>query len=113
MPPTRIEPAVYYRLKNTARLKDITFSVSSTLVFKKENAPEGVDYLPPPDGYALLNAQASTLLKVGREWLTAGVRATNILNTTYRDYLDRFRYYHDAQGVAVQVFLKIPLTLNY
>jgi iron complex outermembrane recepter protein len=112
MPPTRIEPAVYYQLKNTERLKDITFSISSTVVFKKENAPQNVDYLPPPNGYALFNAQATALFKVGREWLTAGIKVSNILNKTYRDYLDRFRYYHDAPGTAVQVFLKIPLTIK-
>ena len=112
MPPTRIEPSISYQFKNTTRFKDPTFILSSTIVFKKENVPADIDYLPPPNGYALLNAQAFTKIKVGREWWTAGIKGTNLFNTVYRDYLDRFRYYHDAQGVSIQVFLKVPITLK-
>jgi iron complex outermembrane recepter protein len=112
MPPTRVEPALSYRFKNSGHLKEATFILSGTLVFRKENAPDDVDYLPPPAGYGLLHAQLHTKVKVAREWLTTGIKASNILNTVYRDYLDRFRYYHDAQGIAIQVFLKVPITIN-
>lgn len=111
MPPTRIEPSVSYLFKNTGLLHEPTLSITSTWMFKKHNAPTDADYSPPPKGYALLGLQASTKVKAGKTWITTGLKVNNMLNTVYRDYLDRFRYYHDAPGIGVQLFVKIPLTL--
>ncbi|MDB5255339.1 MAG: TonB-dependent receptor [Chitinophagaceae bacterium] len=111
MPPTRIEPSVSYLFKNTGLLHEPTLSLTSTLMFKKQNAPTDGDYSPPPKGYALLGLQASTKVKAGQSWITTGLKVNNMLNTVYRDYLDRFRYYHDAPGIGVQLFVKIPLTI--
>lgn len=111
MPPTRIEPSVTYLFKNTRLLRQPTVSVNGTLMFKKQNAPSDGDYSPPPQGYALLGLQASTQVKAGAAWITTGLKVNNMLNTVYRDYLDRFRYYHDAPGIGVQLFVKIPLTI--
>lgn len=111
MPPTRIEPSISYLFKNTSILREPTVSLTSTILFKKHNAPTDGDYSPPPKGYALLGIQASAKVKTGGTWVTTGLKVNNMLNTVYRDYLDRFRYYHDAPGIGVQLFVKIPLTL--
>ena len=111
MPPTRIEPSVSYRFKNTRILREPSLSLTSTVMFKKYNAPTDGDYSPPPKGYVLLGLQASTKIKAGGTWITTGLKVNNMLNSVYRDYLDRFRYYHDAPGIGVQLFVKIPLTL--
>ena len=111
MPPTRIEPSVTYLFKSTGLLRQPMVSLSSTLMFKKQHAPSSGDYSPPPQGYALLGLQASTQVKAGTAWITTGLKVNNMLNTVYRDYLDRFRYYHDAPGIGVQLFVKIPLTI--
>jgi iron complex outermembrane receptor protein len=111
MPPTRIEPSVSYLFKNTQLLHESTLRVTSTVMFQKHNAPTDGDYSPPPKGYVLLGLQASAKVKAGTTWITAGFKVNNMLNTVYRDYLDRFRYYHDAPGIGIQLFVKIPLTI--
>jgi iron complex outermembrane receptor protein len=65
----------------------------------KKQVPAEGDYMPPPKGYGLLNAG----LRLERQKESAilwniTLRADNILNTAYRDYLDRLRYYADAPG---------------
>ena len=62
------------------------------------------DFRPPPPGYTLLD------LAVARRWELAGGRGLNLrarvdnaLNTRYRDYLDRQRYFADAPGVDVEL----------
>jgi iron complex outermembrane recepter protein len=57
------------------------------------------DYLPPPNAYQLLNATASKEFKIkGLKRINLGISCKNILNTTYRDYLNRFRYFADEIG---------------
>ena len=60
--------------------------------------PSNFDYMSPPDGYLLWN--------VAMGWTVAGKKAQydfrlasdNILNTSYREYTNRFRYYADDIG---------------
>jgi iron complex outermembrane receptor protein len=54
----------------------------------------GTDYSEPPAGYFLVNLNAG--MNMGK--VEIGLRVTNALNTAYRDYLNRFRYYADDQG---------------
>ncbi|GAA3929319.1 TonB-dependent receptor [Hymenobacter algoricola] len=68
----------------------------------------GQDYQAPPAGYALLNAEAGLVLgPATRHPLSLGVSGTNLLNTRYRDYLNRYRYYLDELGRNVTVRLKL------
>ncbi|MFT7121672.1 MAG: iron complex outermembrane receptor protein, partial [Neolewinella sp.] len=66
------------------------------------------DFLPPPPAYALAD------LSLEREWtlsqnktLHLRAAAQNLLNTRYRDYLDRQRYFADATGRNVDVRLSL------
>jgi iron complex outermembrane receptor protein len=38
--------------------------------------------------------------------LRFGLQASNLLNASYRDYLDRFRYFADARGVDVALWIR-------
>ncbi|GAA3995883.1 TonB-dependent receptor [Hymenobacter fastidiosus] len=68
----------------------------------------GQDYQAPPAGYYLLNAEAGLVLGPGsRHPLSLGVSGTNLLNTRYRDYLNRYRYYLDELGRNVTLRLKL------
>ena len=59
----------------------------------------GQDYQAPPPGYVLLNAEAGAVLGAGTRYpLRLGLAGTNLLNATYRDYLNRYRYYLDELG---------------
>lgn len=67
------------------------------------------DYAPPPPGYALWGAAVGGTLALGKHLrMEVRLAADNLLNTTYRDYLDRFRYYVAAPGRNIRLQLRIP-----
>lgn len=65
--------------------------------------PSSFDFAPAPDDYFLLSAEAGLSLKR----LNINLRIDNILNTAYRNYMNRFRYYADEPGI------NFTLRLNY
>lgn len=67
-----------------------------------------VDYLPPPQGYVLTNLEYATLLHIGKKHLNFGFRIHNLLNTRYRDYMNRFRYFNDEAGRNMVLSIKMP-----
>ena len=71
---------------------------------EQNDITEEQDFLEPPGAYSLLNAS------VAYRWALPGGRALrirasadNLLNTRFRDYLDRQRYFADGIGRAVDV----------
>ena len=61
------------------------------------------DFLPPPPAYTLLDLHLSKTWRWGNRTVTAEVEAENLLNTTYRDYLDRQRYFADSPGRSINI----------
>ena len=60
---------------------------------------EVVDVSTPPDAYLLLHLDASMDLKLSAQsTLTIGARVHNLLDNSYRNYLNRQRYYADDLG---------------
>lgn len=67
---------------------------------------DSFDFMEAPDGYALLNL--STGFSINREKVRYDIRlaAENVLNTSYREYTNRFRYYADDMGRNFLISLK-------
>ena len=80
-------------------------------ITKQWRVPVNVDFANPPKGYGLLNAEIGASIKFGNQQLNMAITGTNLLNTIYRDYLDRFRYFTDAQGRNIGIRIKVPLTI--
>lgn len=57
--------------------------------------PPAFDFAEAPDGYLLFGASAG--MRLGNSSLSLEVE--NALNTAYRDYMNRFRYFADEQGI--------------
>lgn len=78
--------------------------VPTKVIFKDIPANEiifnqyGGDFAPPPPAYMLWSAAFTQQLRVNRQPLSLSLTVTNLLNTTYRDYLNRFRYFADEMG---------------
>ena len=70
------------------------------LVFVPENNGfEEVDISTPPEGYHLLNLSADFELELwGEQQVQIGLTVNNLFNTSYRDYLNRLRYFADELG---------------
>ena len=74
---------------------------------KQNHITSEQDYLPPPDAYTLFGIDLSSKVKVGKKEIMCSIQIENMLNTRYRDYLDRQRYFADETG------RNINLRINY
>jgi iron complex outermembrane recepter protein len=61
----------------------------------------------PPRGYSLLDMGLSSNIRLGRQQFDLSIDAKNILNTSYRDYLSRFRYLIDEPGRNIVIRMAI------
>ena len=71
-----------------------------------QETTQTVDVSTPPPGYHLLNLNASFSVLQG---LDIGLHVNNMLNTSYRNYLNRLRYYADDVGRNIT----LQLSFNY
>ncbi|MFZ4427661.1 MAG: TonB-dependent receptor [Saprospiraceae bacterium] len=76
-------------------------------VLRQQWAPGGVDYAPPPKGYLRLDLEAALPLMVGSCPLELGASWFNLLDVTYRDYLNRLRYFTAEMGRNLMVRAKL------
>ncbi len=111
MPADRLEATIGYTFKDKKNIKDSYVEFLAQLVNKQTRVPANVDFAPPPDSYFLVGGNLSTTLIIKRQPLIFTLSVTNGLNTVYRDYLDRFRYYSDAVGTNITFRLRMPFTL--
>lgn len=68
-----------------------------------------LDYLAPPNEYLLFNLNFSKELNFMKTPVSIGASVFNLLNTRYRDYMNRFRYFSDEVGTNVVLRLKINI----
>jgi iron complex outermembrane receptor protein len=121
IPPANTENEIVYQ--NPA-FKNLRLALQNEYVFRQNEYPdnnfevfipetetmETVDLSTPPDAYNLFNFNTSIDFKTTQKsTLTVGFGITNVLNTSYRNYLNRLRYYADDLG---RNFL-LNLKLNY
>lgn len=132
IPANRIRTGFDYNFSNSDKLKDGFLSISALMVNEQHNAPRVVtleqiqvakefdydlfgdnpsafDILPAPAGYMTIDASAGFKIPFKNDTNALGVivTASNLLNVSYRDYMNRFRYYADEVG------RNISIKLNY
>jgi len=121
MPPVNTKNEIVYQ---NPEFNNLRLVLQSEYVFRQNEYPnnnfevfipetettEIVDVSTPPDAYHLLNFNSSIDFKATQKsTVTVGFVITNLLNTSYRNYLNRLRYYADDLG---RNFL-LNLKLNY
>ncbi|MEX0273318.1 MAG: TonB-dependent receptor [Flavobacteriaceae bacterium] len=119
MPPVSTKNGIIYR---NPGLNNLHISLQSDYVFRQNEFPdnnfevfvpetetmENVDVSTPPDAYHLLNFNSGIDVQIGTtSKLNIGIGITNVLNTSYRNYLNRLRYYADDLGRNFLLQLKI------
>lgn len=113
MPSDRYETELSYRFKTYKRFNSAYLSASLLYVTKQWRVPANSDFVPPPSEYYTVNLHTSCSIKVKNQNIELGVSVFNLLNESYRDYLDRFRYFTDAMGRNFVVRLKVPFNINF
>ncbi len=96
MPPLNIKTKLMFNNKY--------FNLDAEWIFcaKQNRYIENSDFLPPPPSYHLFNAFLSRKIDIKTQQLTIGINYLNIGNTSYRNYLNRFRYFSDELGTNIQ-----------
>ncbi len=92
MPPFNFNQEFRWQLSTA-----IDVGLMHQLVARQEHYPEGLDLIPPPAGYQLLHLYAGWTSTQG-DW-HCSLQVRNLTNTSFRDYLDRFRYFADRPGI--------------
>ncbi|MFB0938330.1 MAG: TonB-dependent receptor [Urechidicola sp.] len=110
MPPVNTKNEIVYQ---NSKLNNLRLSLQSEYVFRQNEYPdnnfevyipttetyETIDLSTPPDAYHLLNFNSSIDFNINKQSnLTVGFGVTNVFNTSYRNYLNRLRYYADDLG---------------
>jgi iron complex outermembrane receptor protein len=109
MPPQRFENGIRYTLRDFKHVKETYFGVSVINVLQQKLIPQNdSDYLPPPKAYWLLNFEAGFRIQIKRQAIHFSISVTNAANVSYRDYLDRFRYFTDERGVNAALRIRVP-----
>ena len=119
MPPVYTINEIIYQ---NIQFSNLRIALQSEYVFRQNEYPnnnfevfipqtetiEMVDISTPPNAYHLINFNSSIDVKVSQHsMLTIGFGVSNLLNTSYRNYLNRFRYYADDLGRNFLLNIKI------
>lgn len=102
--PLRVKSALSYSRSLGKRVKDYRLATSASYTARQWQVPPTL-LAPAPGAYFLLGTEVSGHLAFGKQTLGVHLTATNLLNTPYRDYLDRLRFYADRPGRDVQLRL--------
>ncbi len=119
IPPAQIENAITYTFK-TSKLKDLFITVRVPTAFKQNRAPVTVypkdipdydgekiyDFAPAPAAYTLLNIEAGVKVPLKNRELYISLAGENLLNKSYRVYMNRLRYFADEPGQNFIVRIK-------
>ena len=105
MPPNNGLAKLSYTFDDGKNWSNSKVGLSGKYVAKQNHLNDDQDFVPPPEAYFLLGLEAATNRKVGNNTLQISLRVDNMLNTVYRDYLNRQRYFADDLGINFQVRL--------
>lgn len=115
IPPAQFENGITFSWPSVGRLRDFSAGVSVPSTFRQVRAPivinpedvgdaapaESFDFAAAPGGYTLLNARIGFKLPVGEHALGFTLSGENLFNTSYRNYMNRLRYYADDTGLNI------------
>ncbi|MEQ6121525.1 TonB-dependent receptor [Reichenbachiella sp. MALMAid0571] len=108
IPANSFENGITYQMINIPDVNKVYFTLDVLTVMHQGRAPQAFldfenseppssiyDFKTAPDGYTLLNFHSG----VEFDKLKLGFSVENLLNISYRDYMNRFRYFTDDIGI--------------
>jgi iron complex outermembrane receptor protein len=119
IPPAQFENGLTYSVPEVGKLKDFYVGVSVPVTLEQTRAPMAIDpeeigtegpdrifdFAPAPGAYALLNARLGFKVPIAEHSININLSGENILNTSYRNYMNRLRYY--AEDVGSNFILRV------
>jgi iron complex outermembrane receptor protein len=106
IPSDRMDWGIAYNFGKNANSQTNKLTLSNILVAKQRREPD-FDIAAAPPAYALFNLAYQRGIDLKGNKLNLGLQVHNLFNTSYKEYMNRFRYFTDDIG---QNFL---LKINY
>lgn len=103
MPANNLYGELNFQLPKLGPFEEVELQLNNRYVFKQNNLLPSQDYLPAPEAYNLLGVKVSLKKQFKKFVLNTHLRAENLLNASYRDYLNRQRYFADDLGINIIV----------
>ena len=95
IPSDRIDNSLQYNFKK----RKAYISLNQQFIARQNRVEFNSDFLSPPDQYNLLSIRSGLTFSN----LSLGLTISNLLNKSYREYLNRFRYFSDDMGRNISV----------
>ncbi|WDF53962.1 TonB-dependent receptor [Mucilaginibacter sp. KACC 22063] len=111
-PPARFQNGITYHFGNVGIFKNVALGAENIYVARQTHAPTGYDFAPPPGAYSLYNAHVDFRLLLNHTYLDFDIAAVNLTNVSYKDYLDRFRYFANEPGRNIIFRLRVPFKIK-
>lgn len=104
IPPARIEHTIELNLLQQKQFK-LKWSLNNSYTFQQKRVRMNSDYVNPPKAYYLANSDF--IMEYKNVFINVGIQ--NIFNTSYRDYMNRNRYFANEIGRNIFTRLSIPI----
>lgn len=111
MPADRFENSLEYKFPDLGALHNGYIAINTVHALRQKRVPPNSDFAAPPDGYNLVGLQAGVEIPFRGQAIDLGLGVQNLLNVSYRDYLNRFRYYANEMGRNISFRLRIPFEI--
>ncbi|HUB60474.1 MAG TPA: TonB-dependent receptor plug domain-containing protein [Puia sp.] len=108
IPADRTDNSIRYTWDSIGRVHNVHVGIDNLAVARQSRVPPNSDYVAPPAGYDLWALDAGCSLPFFKKGMDVNLAVTNLTNVSYRDYLNRFRYYMDDLGRNVVLRLRVP-----
>jgi len=105
MPPNRINAAVNYQLPSIGAWEKVEFQIANRFIFEQKHLLPSQDFVAPPPSYNLVSLKASAARQIGQNRWHFFIKADNLFNIAYRDYLNRQRYFANDLGINISLGL--------
>jgi iron complex outermembrane receptor protein len=106
IPSDRMDWGIAYNFGKSASNQANKLTLSNLLVAKQKREPD-FDLATSPPAYALFNLAYQRGINLKGNKLNLGLQVQNLFNTSYKEYMNRFRYFTDDIG------RNILLKINY
>ena len=107
MPSNNLIASFKYQFPSIGKIEKLEFELNNRYVFEQKDVLPSQDFVAPPGSYYLLGARLSAERQLKKMRVSVHIKAENLLNETYRDYLNRQRYFANDLGLNLILGLRI------
>jgi iron complex outermembrane receptor protein len=104
IPSDRLETGISYKFHQEINNSSPKIFLENLLVAQQNREPD-FDFAAAPERYSIWNMGIQTPIKTEKSNLNVGLHVNNLFNTSYKDYMNRFRYFTHELGRNILVKL--------